>query len=65
MEIEFSNFNPYQNITFLQGDSPAELEAILKSLKTQFQIISIYAVGSKHVAWISGNVIKKKNKKEK
>lgn len=54
----------FGNITFLAGDSPEELQRMLRELRISFDIVAIYAQGSKHVAWInpSREVIKKPKK---
>ena len=49
----FENLNNYsQNLNFLEGNSAQELLDQIKQFKLPVQILSIYAVGSKHFAWI-------------
>ncbi len=62
----FENLNNYsQNLTFLEGLSAQELLDQIKQIKLPVQILSIYAVGSKHVAWIVTTAKINKVKKEK
>ena len=49
----FENLNNVgQNLDFLEGQSAKELLDQIKQIKLPIQIISMYAVGSRHFAWI-------------
>ena len=49
----FENLNNIsQNLTFLEGQSAQELLDQIKQIRLPIQIISMYAVGSRHFAWI-------------
>lgn len=41
-----------QHIDFLTAQSPEELRAQIRALRSPNKIIGVYAVGSSHVAWI-------------
>lgn len=58
----FENLNGYQNIEFLVGSSPEELKAQILQIKGQLEIITIYAIGARHVAWVRtyDKIVKKK-----
>lgn len=43
--------NLKDSLNFLTGNSPEELELMLKQINLPVQIISIYSSGSKHYAW--------------
>lgn len=62
-----ANLSPYRGLTFLVGNSPEQLLEQLSSIKIQYKILSIYAQGANHVAWIDTGAIKiqKKPKKTK
>lgn len=48
----FTSINPLsENLNFLVGNSPEELEKMIKQITLPVQIISIYSSGSKHYAW--------------
>lgn len=53
-----ANFSPYQGLEFISAASPEELHATLKGIRIQFRILSIYAQGAKHIAWIDTGAIK-------
>lgn len=58
------SFSRFGNVTFLTGDSPEDLQRMLRELRIPFEIIAVYAQGNKHVAWINPirEVIKKLRK---
>lgn len=58
----FENLNNYQNLEFLVGSSPEELKDQILQIKTPIEIIAIYAVGARHVAWLRTHdkIVKKK-----
>lgn len=51
-ELEFSNLNPYQNIDFLEANSPQELLSLIKGHKGSLKILAMYSQGSRHIAWV-------------
>jgi hypothetical protein len=57
----FENLNAQgQNLNFLEGNSAQELLDQIKQIKLPIQIMSMYAVGSRHFVWfISTANIKK------
>lgn len=59
----FENLNYVgQALQFIEGRSPQELLDRLKSITLPVTIISIYAYGNRHIAWITtqAKIIKKK-----
>jgi SOS response regulatory protein OraA/RecX len=61
------NLSRFGNAIFLSGASPEELQRQLQELRIRYEIISIYAQGSNHIAWINPaiKVIKKQKTKIK
>ncbi|RTL05194.1 hypothetical protein EKK58_08580 [Candidatus Dependentiae bacterium] len=49
---EFENLNPYQKLDYLEAQGAEELKTQLLQIKTPINIISMYAVGSRHICWI-------------
>jgi hypothetical protein len=47
------SFSRYGEITFLLADSPEEMQRMLRELRIAYEIVSMYAQGTKHVAWIN------------
>ena len=47
------NLSSYQNLEFFSGKSPEELKKQLEQIRLPYQILSIYAVGGAHVAWVN------------
>lgn len=60
----FDSLNNLEKLEFLVGDSPESLKAMLKSITLPVRLLSIYAVGTKHIAWIMTDARIKKVKKE-
>lgn len=56
--IEFSSLNPYQSLEQITGESPDELVALLKQIRTPIKVIAITAYGNRQVAYIIGDVRK-------
>lgn len=58
----FENLNLNASLNFLKGNSEEELLGMIKSIRLPLKIISIYSVGTKHVAWFqtSAKIVKKK-----
>lgn len=56
--MEFTSLNPYQSLEFLVGESPDELLKILKSIRTPIKIVAIVPYGTRHVAYVMGDVRK-------
>lgn len=52
-----ANFNKYVHLQILERESAEELQLILASIKTGYQLVAIYWQGGKHIAWI--NPVKK------
>lgn len=61
--FESINSNTH-TLDYIVGDSAEELKALLKKITLPTNIVSIYAVGSKHFAWINTAAKIKKVKKE-
>jgi hypothetical protein len=58
----FDSLNPNTSaLEFLMGDSAEDLKNQITSIRLPTKIIAIYAVGSKHVAWIqtTAKIVKK------
>jgi len=63
----FDSLNQNASLDYLEGQSLEELKKALLSINLPVNIISIYAFGSRHVAWFTtdAKIIKKtKSKKE-
>lgn len=64
-ELEFSNLNTLAGtLEYVEAMSTRDLMAQLKKIKLPTKIISIYAYGSVHVAWIMTHAKLKKVKGE-
>lgn len=61
----FENLNSYRNIEFLQADSAEDLKSQLLQITLPIALITIYAAGSKHYAWIKTDAKINKNKKDR
>lgn len=46
------NLSGSQHIDFLTAQSPEEMRAQLRAMRSPHRIVGMYAVGSAHVAWI-------------
>jgi len=58
------NLTSYPNLDFIEGKSPQELKDLLTQIRLPHKIISIYAMGTRHIAWITiSRPIKKINNK--
>jgi hypothetical protein len=58
------NLSNYANLDYLEARSTEELLRQLQQIRLPHKIISIYAYGNKHVAWVSLTQKIKKIKKE-
>lgn len=56
--VDFTSLNPYDSIEFLVGESPDELIKVLKSIRTPIKLIAIVPYGTRHVAYVMGDVRK-------
>lgn len=72
--MEIGRLDPlrYPNLNFIAADSADELHGQLMKIEHLNMIISIYAVGNKHIAWFSSStpvekkrVVKKRTVKKK
>jgi hypothetical protein len=62
----FDSLNGLQNLTYLTGNSPEEIVTQIKSIRLPVRIISIYAMGSKHICWVETTAkLNKVSKKDK
>jgi hypothetical protein len=62
MQLEFSSFNVVRNVDVLSAKSAEALRDLIKSLKMEVSIISIYFDGKNHLAWVQTNFpIKRKS----
>lgn len=59
------NLSAHKNIEFLYGNSPEELRDQLAAIQLPFKLITIYALGGRHYAWIVPTVKVTKVKKTK
>lgn len=52
-ELTFDNLNPVGEVLdYILAPSPAELLAEIKKVKLPLSIVTIYASGSNHIAWV-------------
>ena len=51
-----TGLNKFGSVNFLVGDSAKELKEQLSQISQPFNLITIYPQGSKHYAWIFGDV---------
>lgn len=63
--VTFSSLNPYESLEYLVGDSPESLIKLIKSIPTPIKIIAIVPYGTRHVAYVMGDVRKAEVKKLK
>jgi hypothetical protein len=54
--MDFHSLNPYDSIEAIYGDSPEELLQQLRAIKTPIRIVAIVPNGTRHVAYIMGDV---------
>lgn len=54
--MEFSSINPYESLQAIVADSPSELVKMLSAIPTPIRIVAMVAYGSKHAAYIQGDV---------
>lgn len=62
--MTFDSLNPYESLEVVTADSPQELVLELKKIRTPIKIIAIVQQGTRHVAYIMGDV-RVLNKKKK
>jgi hypothetical protein len=50
-----TSLNCFKNLQFVEGDTPQELQEKLISIKTPFNLLSMYSYknGQRHIAWIN------------
>ena len=63
--IDFSSLNPYESLQALTGDSPEDLVSKLKSIMTPIKIVAIVPLGTRHVAYIMGDIRNVNSSKKK
>lgn len=58
----FENLNINASLEYYKGNSEDEVLAFIKSIRLPLKIISIYSIGTKHVAWFqtSAKIVRKK-----
>ena len=61
--VNFSSLNPYESLEFITGDSPESLVLELKKIRTPIKIVAIVPYGTRHVAYVMGDVRKSDIKK--
>lgn len=61
--VNFSSLNPYESLEFITGDSPESLVLELKKIRTPIKIVAIVPYGTRHVAYVMGDVRKADIKK--
>lgn len=61
-ELTFENLNNNQDLNYFKADSEEQLLEMIKKIRLPLKIISLYSVGTKHVAWFqtSAKIVKKK-----
>lgn len=52
MAALFENLNGLQNIDFLVGDSPEDLRAQIRQIRTPVKELGFVVQGSKHIVWL-------------
>jgi len=61
------NLSHHKNLQVLSASTATELEGLLRSITLPFSLLSIYAQGTRHFAWIVPSrpikVVRKKKKK--
>jgi hypothetical protein len=62
--VGFSNLNPYESLEFVTGESPDDLLRQLKMIRTPIKLVAIVPYGSRHVAYIMGDVRKSEQVKQ-
>lgn len=63
--VIFDSLNPYDSIEFLVGDSPEELVRAIRGTVTPIKIVAIVPYGTRHVAYVMGDVRKSQPTKPK
>lgn len=48
----FSSLNPYEKLDFLEASTPQELLKMIQAYSGQIKILTIYSVGTNHIAWV-------------
>ena len=61
--VNFSSLNPYESLEIITGDSPESLVLELKKIRTPIKIVAIVPYGTRHVAYVMGDVRKSDIKK--
>jgi hypothetical protein len=54
--MDFDSLNVYQSLQALTANSPEELVALIRSIKTPVKVISFVQVGARSVAYVIGDV---------
>ena len=65
MGLDFDSLNPYQNLEYVSGQTPDELLAMIKQFKTPIKIISIHSHRNRLVAFVMGDIRKKRGRPPK
>lgn len=60
----FDDLSGIKFLDFFVGNSPEELKAQIDQIRLPAKIISIYAIGSRHIAWVQSSTKIKKKLKE-
>jgi hypothetical protein len=53
MNMLGDNLSNHQNVEFITAMSEADLKDQLLQIRLPYKILGMYAVGQKHVAWLS------------
>jgi hypothetical protein len=61
----FDSLNPYQTLEIIKARDPEELLRLIKQIKTPIGIINIVSHNNKLIAFIKGDVRKKKRTTKK
>lgn len=61
-----SGLNPYANLDYLEASSAEDLKKMIVSIDLPVEVLAIYAVASRHYAWIRvlGRIRKVKKEKD-
>jgi hypothetical protein len=61
----FDSLNVYDNLEVLSAKTPEELILLIKQIKRPIKILAFVSDNNRHFAYISGDIIIKRTKKNK
>jgi len=65
MSVDFNSLNPYMNMEFLSAQNPADLLDQIKAIRTPIKIVQIVSHRNRLVAYIMGDIRKKRGRPPK